>query len=256
MDGLQIKDGSKRILEILTESGRLLGHGSISHSYPHCWRCKKPVIFRSRTSGSSQCRIFALKPPVHRGERALDSGMGQGKIYNMVRDRSDWCISRQRIWGVPIPAFYCDDCETRPHRRPDSCGTETCRGRRLLAWWSKTPEDLLGDLCFCPHCGGKHLTKEKDIMDVWFDSGSSHAAVLKVRPELKWPADMYLEGSDQHRGWFQTSLLTSVGMYGRPPYEQVLTHGFIVDGDGKKMSKSLGNVVAPQEVINEYGRIS
>ena len=255
VDGLSLKEGSKKILETLTESGRLLGHGAISHSYPHCWRCKKPVIFRSTDQwfvSVSDFREEALRC-IEENVRWIPE-WGKERIYNMVRDRSDWCISRQRIWGVPIPAFYCDDCgkpvltedrilAVQKHVEKEGCS----------AWWSKPPEDLLGELCFCPHCGGKHLTKEKDIMDVWFDSGSSHAAVLKVRPELKWPADMYLEGSDQHRGWFQTSLLTSVGMYGRPPYEQVLTHGFIVDGDGKKMSKSLGNVVAPQEVINEYG---
>ncbi len=255
VDGLSLQEGSKKILEILTESGRLLGHSSISHSYPHCWRCKKPVIFRSTDQwfvSVSDFRDDALRC-IEENVRWIPE-WGKERIYNMVRDRSDWCISRQRIWGVPIPAFYCDGCgkpvltedrilAVQKHVEKEGCS----------AWWNKTPEELLGDLCFCPHCGGKHLTKEKDIMDVWFDSGSSHAAVLKVRPELKWPADMYLEGSDQHRGWFQTSLLTSVGMYGRPPYEQVLTHGFIVDGDGKKMSKSVGNVVAPQEVINEYG---
>ncbi|HPK06501.1 MAG TPA: isoleucine--tRNA ligase, partial [Aminivibrio sp.] len=255
VDGLSLKEGSKKILETLTESGRLLGHGSISHSYPHCWRCKKPVIFRSTDQwfvSVSDFRDEALRC-IEENVRWIPE-WGKERIYNMVRDRSDWCISRQRIWGVPIPAFYCDDCG-KPVLTEDRILTvqKHVEKEGCSAWWSKTPEDLLGELCFCPHCGGKHLTKEKDIMDVWFDSGSSHAAVLKVRPELKWPADMYLEGSDQHRGWFQTSLLTSVGMYGRPPYEQVLTHGFIVDGDGKKMSKSLGNVVAPQEVINEYG---
>lgn len=255
VDGLSIEEGSEKIFEILTESGRLLGRGSISHSYPHCWRCKKPVIFRSTDQwfvSVSDFRAEALRC-IEEDVRWIPE-WGKERIYNMVRDRSDWCISRQRIWGVPIPAFYCNGCgkpvltedrilAVQKHVEKEGCS----------AWWSKTPEELLGDLCFCPHCGGKDLTKEKDIMDVWFDSGSSHAAVLKVRPELKWPADMYLEGSDQHRGWFQTSLLTSVGMYGRPPYEQVLTHGFIVDGDGKKMSKSVGNVVSPQEVINEYG---
>ena len=255
VEGLSIHEGSRRILEILTESGRLLGSSSISHSYPHCWRCKKPVIFRSTDQwfvSVSDFRENALKC-IEEDVRWIPD-WGKERIYNMVRDRSDWCISRQRIWGVPIPAFYCEDCgkpiltEDRIHSVQKHVEKEGCS-----AWWRMSPEELLGDLCVCPHCGGKHLRKETDIMDVWFDSGSSHAAVLKVRPELKWPADMYLEGSDQHRGWFQTSLLTSVGMYGKPPYEQVLTHGFIVDGEGKKMSKSLGNVVSPQEVIDQYG---
>ena len=255
VDGLHIHEGSKKIFEILEENGRLLGSSTISHSYPHCWRCKKPVIFRSTDQwfvAVSKFRDATLK--------AIDEDIrwipdwGKERIYNMVRDRSDWCISRQRIWGVPIPAFYCDDCgkpiltEDRVLAVQKHVEKEGCS-----AWWSKTPEELLGDLSFCPHCNGNKLTKETDIMDVWFDSGSSHAAVLKVRPDLKWPADMYLEGSDQHRGWFQTSLLNSMCVYEAPPYEQVLTHGFIVDGEGRKMSKSLGNVIAPQELIKEYG---
>ncbi len=253
--GLSLEEGAKKLLAELTENGRLLGSTKITHSYPHCWRCKKPVIFRSTDQwfiAVSDFRQEALKC-IEEDVRWIPD-WGKERIYNMVRDRSDWCVSRQRIWGVPIPAFYCGECgkpiltADRIHAVQKHVEHEGCS-----AWWSKTPEELLGDLCFCPHCSGKKLTKETDIMDVWFDSGSSHAAVLRVRPELKWPADMYLEGSDQHRGWFQTSLLNSVGIFGKPPFEQVLTHGFIVDGEGKKMSKSLGNVVGPQEIIDEYG---
>ncbi len=255
VDGLSLEEGSKRIFEILTENGRLLGNSKIQHSYPHCWRCKKPVIFRSTDQWFVAVAAFrdeALKT-IENDVRWIPD-WGKDRIFNMVRDRSDWCISRQRIWGVPIPAFYCNDCgkpiltEDRIHAVQAFVKEQGCS-----AWWRMTPEELLGDLCVCPHCNSTNLRKETDIMDVWFDSGTSHAGVLKIRPELKWPADMYLEGSDQHRGWFQTSLLTSVGMHGRAPYEQVLTHGFIMDGEGRKMSKSLGNVVAPQEVIKEYG---
>ncbi len=255
VDGLSLDAGSKKIFEILTENGRLLGNSKIQHSYPHCWRCKKPVIFRSTDQwfvSVADFRENALKT-IENDVRWIPD-WGKDRIFNMVRDRSDWCISRQRIWGVPIPAFYCNDCG-KPILTEDRIRAVQALvvEQGCSAWWRMSPEELLGDLCVCHHCGSSNLRKETDIMDVWFDSGTSHAGVLKTRPELKWPADMYLEGSDQHRGWFQTSLLTSVGMYGRAPYEQVLTHGFIMDGEGRKMSKSLGNVVAPQEVIKEYG---
>ncbi|MEA4880338.1 MAG: isoleucine--tRNA ligase [Synergistaceae bacterium] len=255
VDGLSLKDGSKKVMEVLADSGRLLGSHSISHSYPHCWRCKKPVIFRSTDQwfiAVSEFRSQALMA-IEKDVRWIPE-WGKERIYNMVRDRSDWCISRQRIWGVPIPAFYCEGCG-KPVLTEDRIRAilPIVRKKGCSAWWSMTPKELLGDLAVCPHCGGGELRKETDIMDVWFDSGTSHEAVLKTRPELKWPADMYLEGSDQHRGWFQTSLLTSVGMHGKPPFEQVLTHGFIVDGEGKKMSKSIGNTVSPQEVIDQYG---
>ncbi|WP_286975434.1 isoleucine--tRNA ligase [Acetomicrobium sp. UBA5826] len=252
--GLSLDDGSKKLMGLLRERGRLLGEGKIMHSYPHCWRCKKPVIFRATNQwfiAVSKFRDDSLK--------AISSvqwipSWGQDRIANMVRDRSDWCISRQRIWGVPIPAFYCNDCgeliltsdRIRRVSEKVSQGGSDC-------WWRLEPAELLDDLAFCPKCKSKSLRKETDIFDVWFDSGTSHMAVLTTRPELKWPATMYLEGSDQHRGWFQTSLLTSVATRGRAPFEMVLTHGFIVDGEGRKMSKSLGNVVQPQEVIGKYG---
>jgi isoleucyl-tRNA synthetase len=172
----------------------------------------------------------------------------------MVRDRSDWCISRQRVWGVPIPAFYCEDCGELI-LTPDRVRLvqEKVRLNGSNSWWKATPKELLGDKAICDKCGSKKLRKETDIMDVWFDSGSSHIAVLEARPELRWPADLYLEGSDQHRGWFQTSLLNGVATRGSAPYRSVLTHGFIVDGEGRKMSKSLGNTVSPQEVIEKFG---
>ncbi len=252
--GLSLDDGSRKVLEILKKSGRLLGEGKIMHSYPHCWRCKKPVIFRATNQW-----FIAVSQFKEDSLRAISSvqwipSWGQERIANMVRDRSDWCISRQRIWGVPIPAFYCNDCGELilTSDRIRKVSTKV-RVHGSDCWWQMKPEELLDELAFCPKCHSKSLRKETDIFDVWFDSGTSHLAVLTTRPELKWPATMYLEGSDQHRGWFQTSLLTSVATKGRAPFEMVLTHGFIVDGEGRKMSKSLGNVVQPQEVIEKYG---
>ena len=172
----------------------------------------------------------------------------------MVKDRSDWCISRQRTWGVPIPAFYCEDCGEviltgdRVRRVADKI-----RSLGSNCWWELTPDELVGDLAVCPKCGSKHLRKDSDIMDVWFDSGTSHTAVLENWEDLSWPADLYLEGSDQHRGWFQTSLLNSVATRGTAPYRTVLTHGFIMAGDGRKMSKSLGNTMTPEKIIDKNG---
>lgn len=253
--GLSLDEGAKKVLSILTDNGRLLGEGKIMHSYPHCWRCKKPVIFRSTEQwfiAVSQFRKEALD--------IIDKGVqwipdwGKDRIYNMVRDRSDWCISRQRVWGVPIPAFYCEDCgELILKPELIRAVQEKVKKEGSTIWWKLTPEELLGDLAVCPACGSHHLVKDSNIMDVWFDSGVSHFSVLETRPELRWPADLYLEGSDQHRGWFQTSLLTSVATRHQAPYKSVLTHGFIVDGEGKKMSKSIGNVIRPQEVIDKYG---
>ncbi|MDR3321095.1 MAG: isoleucine--tRNA ligase, partial [Synergistaceae bacterium] len=255
---LSLEDASKAIFHVLAESGRLMGKMKLTHSYPHCWRCKKPVIFRATDQwfvSVAKFRDDAL--------RCIDEEVkwipswGRERISNMVRDRSDWCISRQRIWGVPIPAFYCADCGS-VILTPDRVRmvAEKIKSRGSNYWWEASPEDMLGDLAICPSCSGRNLEKEKDIMDVWFDSGCSHKAVLENRdvwPDLSSPAEMYLEGSDQHRGWFQSSLLTSVATRGRAPYKTVLTHGFIVDGAGRKMSKSLGNAILPQEIVEKYG---
>jgi isoleucyl-tRNA synthetase len=252
--GMSISDGAKLVMSTLAESGRLLFSGKIKHSYPHCWRCKRPVIFRSTDQWFVSVQAFREE-----AMGAIESvkwvpAWGRDRIGNMVRDRSDWCISRQRVWGVPIPAFYCEDCKKVVVEPPMVRRVaEVIRREGSDAWWTKSPEEMLGGLCRCPHCGSNRLRKESDIMDVWFDSGVSHLAVLETRQELRWPADMYLEGSDQHRGWFQTSLLTGVATRGKAPFRQVLTHGFIVDGHGRKMSKSLGNVTSPQEVIDKYG---
>ncbi|MCD6419658.1 MAG: isoleucine--tRNA ligase [Synergistetes bacterium] len=253
--GLRYDEANDKVVEILKENGTLLYSGEMKHSYPHCWRCKKPVIFRSTKQWFVDVNKYR--------ENVLDSikkvkwvpYWGEERITSMVRDRSDWCISRQRVWGVPIPAFYCKDCGK------EIMTPETIEKVRELferegsdGWYRHTPEEILGDLAYCPECGSHNIEKGMDILDVWFDSGSSHYAVLEgERDYLRWPSDMYLEGSDQHRGWFQTSLLTSVAIRGRAPYDTVLTHGFIVDEQGRKMSKSLGNVIVPQEVISKYG---
>ena len=252
--GLSLEEGADRVFKSLIENGRLLGRGKILHSYPHCWRCKKPIIFRATEQwfvSVSEFRQEALAA-IDKVEWIPD--WGKERISNMVRDRSDWCISRQRVWGVPIPAFYCEDCGELI-LTPDRIRLvqEKVRVNGSNTWWKATPQEMLGGRAICDKCGSRHLRKETDIMDVWFDSGSSHIAVLEARPELRWPADLYLEGSDQHRGWFQTSLLNGVATRGSAPYRSVLTHGFIVDGDGRKMSKSLGNTVSPQEVIEKYG---
>lgn len=254
VEGLSLDEGSKKILDILTTNGRLIGSGKIRHSYPHCWRCKKPVIFRATEQWFVSVNTFRQMALEQIDKVSWVPAWGKERITNMVRDRSDWCISRQRIWGVPIPAFYCEDCGdlvADPARIKKV--QEIFKKEGSNCWWNLSPEEILQDLAFCPHCEGRKLRKETDIMDVWFDSGSSHVAVLETRPELRWPADLYLEGSDQHRGWFQTSLLTSVATREKAPFKTVLTHGFIVDGDGRKMSKSLGNVIAPQEIIEKYG---
>ncbi len=252
--GLSLEEAEEKILRALRERGRLLGSSKIVHSYPHCWRCKRPVIYRATEQYFVAVSAFRDQALKSIDEVKWIPEWGRERIWNMVKERSDWCISRQRIWGVPIPAFHCEDCGelilSAPYVRKVS---EKVALRGTDVWWEESPEELLGSLCKCPKCGSGRLRKETDILDVWFDSGSSHAAVLEARPDLRWPADMYLEGSDQHRGYFQTSLLTSVATKGRAPYDSVLTHGFIVDGEGRKMSKSLGNVVNPQDIIGQHG---
>ena len=179
---------------------------------------------------------------------------GEPRIHNMIADRHDWCISRQRVWGVPIPIFYCEKCnEPLVNEATIDKIANIFEQEGSDAWWKYEADQLLPEGTKCPKCGHTHFRKEKDIMDVWFDSGSSHMGVLTKRPELEWPCAMYLEGSDQHRGWFQSSLLTSVAVTGHAPYKYVLTHGYVVDGDGRKMSKSVGNVIAPQDLIKQYG---
>lgn len=255
LEGLRYDEANKKIIDIMRENGTLLHLDEITHSYPHCWRCKKPVIFRATPQWFINVSAFREEALKAINEVEWIPDWGKNRIYNMVRDRSDWCLSRQRVWGVPIPAFYCKKCGKEIITEDTIEKTKRLFEREgSSSWFSKSPEEILGEGFKCPHCGSSEgFEKETDIMDVWFDSGTSHFAVLEDDPDLKWPADMYLEGTDQHRGWFQTSLLTSVAVTGRAPYRSVLTHGFIVDGEGRKMSKSLGNVIYPQEVIEKYG---
>ncbi|MBI5888028.1 MAG: isoleucine--tRNA ligase [Deltaproteobacteria bacterium] len=248
------------IIELLkTKDALITGNdkGKIEHSYPHCWRCKSPIIFRATE------QWFASMQAVDLRKQALDAidnkiqwipSWGRDRIFNMIQNRPDWCLSRQRAWGVPIPALSCKGCG---HSLLDAKLIEKLASafekEGADIWFEKDVKDLLLPGMKCPKCGGVEFKKEEDILDVWFDSGVSFAAVLEKRANLKFPADLYLEGSDQHRGWFHSSLLASMGTRGCPPYERALTHGFVVDGSGRKMSKSTGNVVAPQEVIDKYG---
>ncbi|NMA02345.1 MAG: isoleucine--tRNA ligase [Clostridia bacterium] len=252
--GIKTEDANKLITEELDKSGYLLKLDFIKHQYPHCWRCKTPTLYRATEQWFASIDGFRQEALDAINQVKFIPAWGRDRIYNMIADRSDWCISRQRTWGVPIPIFYCQDCnkeiindETIEHIK----GLFKEHGSDI--WFAKDAEDLVPEGLTCSECGGKKFRKETDIMDVWFDSGSSHKAVLTTREELKWPADLYLEGSDQHRGWFNSSLSTSVATTGRAPYEAVLTHGFLVDEKGRKMSKSLGNGIDPLEVINEMG---
>ena len=252
--GLFIHDANVPIIKELAEKGMLMGKSSLKHQYAHCWRCKNPVIYRATEQWFASVDGFRAEALQAIGEVQWIPTWGEDRIRNMVADRQDWCISRQRVWGVPIPIFYCNKCNE--HIINDQTITAVSALFRVEgsdSWWAKSAAEILPEHFACPHCGHGEFRKETDIMDVWFDSGSSHAAVLEGNPELSWPAAMYLEGSDQHRGWFQSSLLTSVATRGRAPYDAVLTHGFVVDGEGRKMSKSVGNVIYPQEVIQQYG---
>lgn len=257
--GKTIWEAEGPVISTLAHEGRLLGKKSLHHQYAHCWRCKQPVIYRATDQWFASINDFRDEALKAVDDTRFIPSWGHDRLYNMIRDRQDWCISRQRSWGVPIPAFYCDDCgkwiitpETmkKVEEIVEKEGTD--------AWWAHSAEELLPEGFKCPHCGGTHFHKEKDIMDVWFDSGSTWNGVLRYPHEESWkdmsyPCDLYLEGSDQHRGWFHSSLLTSVAVNGHAPYKAVLTHGFTMDGEGRKMSKSVGNVVAPQDVINKYG---
>lgn len=254
-EGMFVFDANIPILKYLAEIGMLLGKENIKHQYAHCWRCKNPIIFRATAQWFASVDGFrddTLKAIAN--DVQWIPTWGQQRIHNMVSDRHDWCISRQRVWGVPIPVFYCDKCgEHVINDETINSVADIFAQEGSDAWWAREAADLLPAGYKCPNCGHDHFSKESDIMDVWFDSGSSHFAVCAKRPELSWPVDMYLEGSDQHRGWFQSSILTSVAVSGKAPYKSVLTHGYVVDGEGRKMSKSVGNVIVPQDVIKKYG---
>ncbi|MBQ7793776.1 MAG: isoleucine--tRNA ligase [Clostridia bacterium] len=251
--GLFYEKSNAAILEKLKELGALVGAEDMIHQYPHCWRCDNPIIFRAADQWFAS--VDALKDDAVKAIKGVQwiPQWGEDRITSMVVDRSDWCISRQRTWGVPIPMFYCEEC-----------GKELINDDTIKAvsdlfktegpdmWWEKSADEILPQGTKCS-CGCSKFTKEQDIMDVWFDSGSSHKAVCEERDDLVYPADMYLEGNDQYRGWFQSSLLTSIATKGVAPYKTVITHGMIQDGEGKKMSKSKGNSISPQEITDQYG---
>ncbi len=253
--GMHYLESNKAILDDMKQSGALFASEEFTHSYPHCWRCKNPIIFRATPQWF--CSVEAFKNEAVKACENVEwiPAWGGDRITQMVKERADWCISRQRHWGLPIPVFYCADCG-----KP-ICTDETIEAVSKLfaekgsnAWYEIDASDILPKDFACPHCGGKKFTKETDTLDGWFDSGSTHFDVLENNADAKWPADLYLEGADQYRGWFQSSLLTAVAAKGQgAPYKQVLTHGWVVDGEGKAMHKSLGNSIAPEEVIVKYG---
>ena len=252
--GMKYSASNEAILNDMRESGALLASETIVHPYPHCWRCKKPIIYRA-----TEQWFASVSAMTEDAVRACDDiswypKWGKERMIAMIRERNDWCISRQRQWGVPLPIFYCEDCgEYLVNDATIARISDIFREKGSNAWYEMSAEELLPEGTVCPKCGCNRFTKEKDIMDVWFDSGSTHAAVLDQRPELSFPADVYLEGGDQYRGWFQSSMLTSIAAKGCAPYRQIITHGWTVDGEGKAMHKSAGNAVAPDEIIRDYG---
>ena len=251
--GLRTDEANKAIAKRMQEDGTLFATEKIVHQYPHCWRCKSPILFRATEQWFCSIKDFADKAVEEIEKVEWIPAWGEGRIRNMVQDRSDWCISRQRTWGVPIPIFYCKDCgkeiispETIKHI------ADIFREKGADAWYELSEKELMPEGIKCP-CGCTEFRKETDIMDVWFDSGVSHAAVCGQRDYLREPADLYLEGADQYRGWFQSSLLTAVATGNPAPYKTVVTHGWVVDGEGRAMHKSLGNTINPDDIIKQYG---
>jgi isoleucyl-tRNA synthetase len=254
--GRQVFEANRAVNEKLEEVGALLKEEAISHEYPHCWRCNNPVIFRATEQWFISMEKNDLRKTALQAIKEVTwiPDWGRDRIYGLIENRPDWCISRQRAWGVPITLFYCTRCGKVTMSEPimdhmvkmvEQSGADI--------WFRESEENLMPPGTRCDQCGGDRFTKETDILDVWFDSGVSYAAVMEARPYLDSPSDLYLEGSDQHRGWFHSSLLCSVGTRRNAPYKSVLTHGFVVDGTGKAMHKSAGNVIAPEDLIKNYG---
>jgi isoleucyl-tRNA synthetase len=254
--GQFVFDANPAVIKKLEEVGTLVHFENYNHPYPNCWRCKNPLIFRATEQWFISMETNALRT---KALEAIEQVIwvprwGRDRMYGMIQNRPDWCISRQRAWGVPIIAFTCQSCQTLlVEERLAEYVADLFEKKGADAWFDLPVKDLLPPGTRCPKCQGMDFAKETDILDVWFESGVSYAAVCEKRPNLQSPADLYLEGSDQHRGWFHSSLLASVGTRGQAPFRSVLTHGFVVDGEGKKMSKSFGNVIAPEEVITRYG---
>ncbi|MGI5976968.1 MAG: isoleucine--tRNA ligase [Candidatus Limivicinus sp.] len=252
--GMKTEESNPVILQDMKDSGMLFASEEIVHSYPHCWRCKSPIIFRATPQWF--CSVDSFKEEAVKACEDVRwlPAWGKDRMAAMIRERYDWCISRQRRWGLPIPVFYCEKCH-----KP-ICTDETIDAVAKLfeekgsnAWFEMEAEDILPEGFKCPHCGGTHFTKETDTLDGWFDSGSTHVAAMK-RDQGFWPADMYIEGGDQYRGWFQSSLLVAVGAMGQgAPYRECLTHGWTVDGEGRAMHKSLGNGIDPADMIKQFG---
>ncbi len=253
-EGMFYDSANKVITEKLKESGHLLHMSFIKHQYAHDWRTKKPVIFRATEQWFASIDAFRDKMLEEIRNVKWTPNWGEVRLHNMIADRGDWCISRQRVWGVPIPIFYCRSCgEPLVNESTIEHVADIFEREGSDAWFAKSEAELLPAGTACAKCGHAEFRKETDIMDVWFDSGSSHMAVLEARDDLTSPADLYLEGSDQYRGWFNSSLITSTAVHGRAPYKAILSHGFTLDGEGRKMSKSLGNTVDPLKVCNQFG---
>ncbi len=253
--GLRYDVSNTQIVEDMKADGSLFASEVFTHSYPHCWRCKSPIIFRATPQWFCSVESFKEEAAAACEDVQWFPAWGKDRMISMIRDRADWCISRQRRWGLPIPVFYCKDCGK------SVCTPETTEHIAALfreegsnAWFAKDAMELIPDGLSCPHCGGKSFDKETDTLDGWFDSGSTHIASLLFDCEENWPSDIYLEGADQYRGWFQSSLLTSVGALGKgAPFKKCLTHGWVVDGEGRAMHKSLGNGVDPADLVRDFG---
>jgi isoleucyl-tRNA synthetase len=259
--GMQVFQANRPIVDFMRESGALLFTEEYTHRYPHCWRCKNPVIFRATS------QWFISMDAKGAGTRSLREGAleetdattwvppwGRERMRSMLANRPDWCVSRQRLWGVPIPAFYCRGCSKillTPHIINHVAGI--FESESSDAWYRRPPGELLPAGFSCPHCGGREFEKETDILDVWFDAGSSSIAALEHEYQLPWPADVYLEGGDQYRGWFNSSLIVGLAVHNRAPFRTVITHGWTVDGQGRQMHKSTGNAVSPNEVMEASG---